>query len=141
MDEDVKQRLPAVFRRMHREAHLSWMSVQGVARFFRQLLLRFLPGCSPLDWEHSEQEFLNEAAPWRTRPISVDMVKQFPMRQITEATCLGPGCFVPSGQPGMAEFRVHALRYSGSFALVCNAESANSFPDAYSPVHHAAAKQ
>jgi len=105
VDEHVKRRLPAVFRRMHREAHLSWMSVHDVARFFNQFFKRFLPDCSLPEWAQWEQVFLDKAGPWAgSRPISVDMVKQFFMRQITEASCMGLGDFVLAGQPGVKEF-------------------------------------
>ena len=129
---------PAVFRRMHLKAHLSWMTVQDVTQFFNQFLKRFVPDCPFSEWKHWEQVFLGETGPWSgARQISVDMVKQYFMRQITEASCIGLGNFVQTGQPGVKEFLVHPRHHNVFFALVCNGDSANDFLDAYAPVHQA----
>ena len=55
VDPQVMRRLSAVFRRIHLSAHLSWMSVEDVARFFNQFLLRFVPSCPANDWKHWER--------------------------------------------------------------------------------------
>jgi len=138
VEEHIKRRLPAVFRRMHREAHLGWMSGPDVARFFNQFLKCFLPHCSSLEWAQWEQRFLVATGPWAgSRSISVDMVKQFFMRQITEASCMGLGDFVCIGQTGLDEFMVHPSKYNDFFDLVCDADSATIFLEEYSPVHQA----
>ena len=116
VDPQAKSCLSAVFRRIHLSAHLSWMSVEDVARFFNQFLLRFVPSCPANDWKHWEHVFLDKEGPWAGhRPISVDMVKQFFMRQITQASCMDLGNFMPSDQPGSNEFRVHSERMNDFF--------------------------
>lgn len=137
-NENVRHTLPAVFRRVHREAHLSWMAVHDVRRFFKQFLMCFLPNCSLVEWAQWEEVFLVNAGPWAgSRSISVDMVKQFFMRQITEASCMGLGDFVPTGQPGVNQFLVKQLKYKDFFELVCNIVSATAFLEEYALVHQA----
>ena len=107
VDPQAMSCLSAVFRRIHLSAHLSWMSVEDVARFFNQFLLRFVPSCPANDWKHWEHVFLDKEGPWAGhRPISVDMVRQFFMRQITQASCMDLGNFMPSDQPGSNKFPV-----------------------------------
>jgi hypothetical protein len=140
VDERVKQLLPAVFRRIHREAHLGWMTEQDVRLFFRQFLARFVPDCSPEEWNHWEQEFVREG-PWGgTKPISVDMLKQFLMHSITEASCSHLGEFAPdlakqTGASVSEEFRIRKEKESEFFGLVCSASKAHSFLEAYAPVN------
>ena len=134
--EDVKRMLPAVFRRIHREAYLGWMSKEDVCCYFRQFLCRFVPGCTLAEWADSEQIFTCEGAPWGgARSISVDMLKQFLMHTITEASCVGLGDFVQADQSSAVEFQVPTKRRTDFFALVCNSSRAEAFLQSYSPVH------
>ena len=137
--ETVKKCFPAVFRRIHFEARLGYMVKAEVAKFFRNFLVRFAPLCSPAEWSCWESSFLDDAGPWAgLRPVSVDMLKQFFMHQITEASCLGMGEFNSSEQADSKEFQVHRAQYDDFFGLICNADMATSFLDHYSPVHCAA---
>ena len=52
--ESVKRKLPAVFRRIHCIAELSWMSREDIGCYFRQFLARFVPGCTAEEWSHWE---------------------------------------------------------------------------------------
>ena len=134
--EDVRRMLPAVFRRVHREAFLSWISKQDVCCYFRLFLSRFVPGCAHAEWVDWARIFTGEGTPWGcARPISVDMLKQFLMHTITEASCAGLGDFSGTGSGGVAEFQVHATRRTDFFALVCNSARAEAFLQSYSPVH------
>ena len=134
--EDVRRMLPAVFRRVHREAFLSWISKQDVCCYFRLFLSRFVPGCAHAEWVDWARIFTGEGTPWGcARPISVDMLKQFLMHTITEASCAGLGDFSGTGSGGVMEFQVHATRRTDFFALVCNSSRAEAFLQSYSPVH------
>ena len=119
IDERVKCQLSAVFRRIHREAHLSWMSKPDICRFFRQFLTRFVPACADAEWAHWEQAFMVDDGPWSSRDITIDMLKQFLMHQITEASCSRLGDLVPAACAGTNEFNVqifvHKLCGSKSF--------------------------
>ena len=134
--EDVRRMLPAVFRRVHREAFLSWISKQDVCCYFRLFLSRFVPGCAHAEWVDWARIFTGEGTPWGcARPISVDMLKQFLMHTITEASCAGLGDFSGTGSGGVMEFQVHATRRTDFFALVCDISKAEEFLQSYSPVH------
>lgn len=135
VNEAVKRQLPAVFRRVHREAHLSWMGAQDIRYFFRQFLLRFVPANTLRDWAHCEDLFMDESGPWGgTRHISVDMLKQYLMHQITEASCMGLGVDKESLVGIGAGFQVLPERLAQFFNLVCDWKKAGLFLDSYAPV-------
>ena len=76
--ETVKSCFPAMFRRIHFEAHLGYMVKAEVAKFFRSFLVQFVPLCSSGEWMSWESSFLHDAGPWAgRRPVSVVMLKQF----------------------------------------------------------------
>ena len=136
VNEEVRRELPAVFRRIHREASLGYISVQDIRHFFHNFLARFLLASTPVDWPQWEQTFTAEGGPWSgSRNITIDMLKQFLMHQITEASCLGFGAFEPKGSTTNSEFHVHAESYLQFFVLICNKDQAKQFLDNYSPVH------
>jgi len=133
--DDIKCLLPAVFRRIHREAALGWMSKEDICRYFQHFLTRFVPNCTVATWAQWEQVFASEGSPWAgTRPISVDMLKQFLMHSITEASCLGLGNFHPSDHRGSGEFQVQVERQSDFFSLICDKVKAEAFLQSYAPV-------
>ena len=72
-----------------------------------------------------------DAQPWCLRPISIDMVKQFPMFQISsflgdvfsvEELAPGTSCCIPLNMQG---------RF---FTHICSTDSANEFLASYAPV-------
>ena len=134
--ESVKCKLPAVFRRIHCIAELSWMSREDIGCYFRQFLARFVPGCTAEEWSHWETLFLEGSCWSGSRPISIDMLRQFLMHQITESSCQGHGDFVEA-EVGLdaAVFQVSPEQRALFFALVCDAQAAQSFLDCYAPVH------
>ena len=134
--ERVKKWLPAVFRRIHVEAPLDYMNKEDISKFFRSFLARFVPSCSPSEWNAWENRFLDEGGPWAgSIAISVDMLKQFFMRQITEASCLGIGEFVALEQPGVKEYQVRSHNHRAEFLrMICDVDAAYLFLDQYAPV-------
>lgn len=137
--EQARQMFPAVFRRIHCVAELSWMTVDDIRCYFHQFLMRFVSGCSTEEWDTWEAAFLQKTGPWASRPISVDMLKQFFMRQITESSCLGLGDFTsPAGASSdnmPTEFKVHDERRPDFFRLICDHGQAELFLNEYAPVH------
>lgn len=130
--EEVQRQLAAVFRRIHCTAALTWMIEPDVRMYFRQFLLRFVPGSLEHEWDQWEEDFLQGGSPWRgLRPISIDMLKQFLMHQITDASCMGIGQFTVGSAP---TFQVHPERRADFFKLICDGQSAESFLNAYAPV-------
>ena len=134
IDERVKCQLSAVFRRIHREAYIGWMSKQDICSFFRQFLTRFVPACAEAEWARWEQVFMVDDGPWSSRDISIDMLKQFLMHQITEASCSTLGDVVPAACAGTNEFNVRVERKVEFFQLVCSGSAAEAFLNSYSPV-------
>ena len=65
------------------------------------------------------------------RPISIDMLKQFLMHQITDASCKGLGEFTAGGAKN---FQVHAERRAAFFALINDRQGAERFLKDYAPV-------
>ncbi|CAK9082912.1 unnamed protein product [Durusdinium trenchii] len=90
----VKRRLPAVFRRIHSTAELGWMNPEDIGQYFRRFLCGFIPSCTAEEWESWQRTFL-EVESWSgSRHVSIDMLQQYLMHQITECSCLGYGRFV-----------------------------------------------
>jgi hypothetical protein len=136
-EDYVKCKLPAVFRRINCIAELTWMSRDDIGCYFKQFLARFIPpGCSVGEWSQWEALFLEGNCWSGRRPISIDMLKQFLMHQITESSCRGHGDLVDAGAGSdSAVFQVSPEQRPAFFTLVCNAQAAQSFLDCYAPVH------
>ena len=133
----VKRKLPAVFRRIDCIVELTWMSIDDIGVYFKQFLACFILGCSVAEWSRCEALFLAGAC-WsgRSRPVSIDMLKQFLMHQITESSCRGHGVLVDVGAGSdSAVFQVIPEHRSSFFSLVCDAQAAQSFLNCYAPVH------
>jgi len=137
-NEKARKALPAVFRRISVEAELTWMSPQDKKLFFRNFLTRFVHEMPDDEWTRWEKEFLSQDSPWTTKSISVDMLKQYLMHQITESSCLNLGEFtftVGAAQVGLQQdFRVTRAGQSSFFNLVCNHKAATEFLANYAPV-------
>ena len=117
------------------EASLGYMNKEDVSKFFRIFLARFVPSCSPSEWNAWENLFLDENGLWAGHiAISVDMLKQFFMRQITEASCLGIGEFVALEQPGVKEYQVRSHNRAEFLRMICDVDAAYLFLDQYAPV-------
>ena len=90
------------------------------------------------EWRRWEDRFLSRDSPWTTKPISVDMLKQYLMQQITESSCLNFGDFtVTVGASQMVDqqdFRVTRESQSAFFDLVCDHTMATQFLATYAPV-------
>lgn len=133
----VKWKLPAVFRRIDCIVELTWMSIDDIGVYLKQFLARFIPVCTVEEWSRCKALFL-EGDCWsgRSRPVSIDMLKQFLMHQITESSCRGHGALVDVGAGSdSAVFQVIPEHLSSFFSLVCDAQAAQSFLDCYAPVH------
>ena len=134
--DDVKRKLSAVFRRIHCIAELTWMTQDDIGCYLKQFLAGFVPGCTAREWSHWQALFLKGKCWSGCRPISIDMLKQFLMRQITESNCQGHGDVVDVGAgPDSAVFQVSSEKRSSFFDLICDAQAAQSFLDSYAPVH------
>ena len=130
--EQNQRQMAAVFRRIHCTARLSWMTDQDIRTYFRQFLHKYVPDMLDGSWEDWEARFLTSAGPWNgSRPISIDMLKQYLMHQITEASCLSLGSFAIDA---VDAFQVHPDKREAFFELICSVQSAVSFLDSYAPV-------
>ena len=108
--------LPAVFRSVHREASLSWMTQKELCCYLRNFLAQFVPGCTASDWTELEDTFTCVGSPWDgTGPISVDMLKQFLMHEIMEAICFGLGNFHQSWRTASGDFQIQPEQRSELF--------------------------
>ena len=131
--ESVQRTLAAVYRRIHCTAELTWMTQRDVRSYFKNFLLHFLPGASLQDWIEWEKQFMQDS-PWaESRPISIDMLKQFLMSRITDASVKDIGNFASSTAN---TFQVSVEQRSSFFRLICDTQRATQFLDAYAPVEH-----
>ena len=121
-----KEALPALFRRVHYEITLTWMTKDDIMSFFQHFLSRFVHDCPQDEWSKRANAFVCEEGPWCRKSISVDMVKQYLMRQITLAFC-GANKF--GEQLGDAGFRID--KQEEFFQLVCDAKQAREFLAGY----------
>ena len=136
--EKMQRALSAVYRRIHCNAELTWMNERDVRLYFRNFLLKFLDGATPTDWDSWEDEFVRDS-PWiNSRPITIDMMKQFLMSRITESSVRGIGKFA-SGT--LKNFHVPSERRNEFLDLIFDSQSAISFLDAYAPVVQIAVTQ
>jgi len=135
----AREKLPAVFRRIHCTAELGWMSDAEVRCFFRKFLEPFVFGTPDERWSSYEAKFVSQTGPWAQRAISVDMLKQYFMRQITESNCRSWGGFTSTrggSQRAVADnFRVHHDYRTAFFDLVCDPIVAAEFLDNYAPAN------
>ena len=126
-----RTKLAAVCRRIHCEAQLTWMTKQDFHLYFRQFLFKFVPDACPEDWDRWENEFL-QGEPWGgQKPLSIDMMKQFLMAQITEASVQGIGKFGTSIEN---IFQVQSERRADFFELICHKKNALRFLNTYTPI-------
>ena len=134
--ESVEGHLPAVFRRINYVCKLSWMCTDEVRCFFRQFLMRFVPGCPADEWETCENMFMEGRCWSGDRPISIDMLKQYLMHQITKSSCLSHGEFVLATEHSdETVFQVKPEHRNTFFKLICSTQLAESFLNSYAPVH------
>ena len=79
--------------------------------------------------------FLGENSPWNSRPISIDMVKQYLMLRISAFRAEEL-----SADMGVAEtpFRVPPQHQERFFAYLCDEEAGKKHLTAYPPVHEGA---
>ena len=148
---DVKRCLPAVFRRIHCVGELGWMTKDDIRSYFRNFLMHFVANASADEWDQWEDTFLQKDGPWAgDKPISVDMLKQFLMRQITESSCVGSGAFVRTAprrasmlgvappatatSPRQADFLVSAEQRPRFLSFIFEKKQAENFLDTYAPV-------
>ena len=108
------------------------------AVFFLKFLTRFVHEMPGDDWKRWEDRLLSRDSPWTTKPISVDMLKQYLMQQITESRYRNFGDFmVTVGAPQMVDqqdFRLTCESQSAFFNLACDYTMATQFLANYVPV-------
>ena len=130
-NERFQQALPAVYRRIHCTAKLTWMSEDEVRSYFKHFLQRFLDKRTSIDWKNWAAEFMKNS-PWvSSRDVSIDMLQQFLMSKITHA--------VASNFAYETENTVQVFddRRDDFFELICDSPSANKFLLDYAPVANA----
>merc|ERR1711862_280487 len=93
------------------------------------------------EWRQWENSFVGDGvadgSPWITRPISLDMLKQFLMRQVTEAAVAGFGIPPVRKRKVGSEERVFQVMPSARMSfhdLVCDRVAAEEFLALYAPV-------
>lgn len=136
ISDKMKAKFPAVYRRIHSTGELTWMSQADIGKYFRKFLERFVPKMTNEKWEEKESQFLGCPCWSPGQDISIDMLKQFLMRQITESKCQNLGDFLDNGSGSDARsFRVSQVHLDQFFNLVCDGDSAKAFLEHYAPVH------
>ena len=126
--ESFQQALPAVYRRIHCTAKLTWMSEDDVRLYFKHFLQRFLDKRTSIEWNNWADEFMKDS-PWASSmDVSIDMLQQFLMSQITTA--------VASKYAYETENTVQVLddRRDEFFKLICDSPSAKKILLDYAPV-------
>ena len=132
---NLKQKLPAVYRRIHCTAELSWLTKDDIRTYFRKFLLQFLPCVSKEDWEMWQTKFVS-VSPWSAdRHISIDMLQQYLMSSITDANVSGI-VQNASGSAASQSFQIPTERQCVFFDHVCDSTKALQFLNAYAPVEH-----
>ena len=88
--DDYRQKFKALYRRFNRIMKISWLEEGDIRQYFQNFLRNFVT-LPDEEWTSWEEEFVKLPSPWRSGdfPISVDMIKQFLERQVTEAAVAG----------------------------------------------------
>ena len=113
------------------------MSADDKRAYFKHFLKRFVPDCSDEQWTCWQDSFLSGDSPWASdTQITVDMLKQFLMRVLTDSICHEDW----EGWPIAARGDGEVLQVTQScrklfFRLVNNHEHARKFLGAYMPAH------
>lgn len=133
--DTVLRQYPAVHRRIQCTAELSWMTKEDIARFFRNFLQRFVPGLTDPEWVRREVQFV-ACRCWSGKwNISVDMLKQYLMRTITQSSYDKLGELIEDrAAPGVTLFQVIPEHLEAFFKLVLDEGSAVAFLETYAPV-------
>ena len=77
-------------------------------RLLHRCLVPFLPGCTKQEWKKLETEFTSKESVWNDEhDISVDMLKQFLMHEITEAHRFRLGDFQPNNRNERGDFHIN----------------------------------
>jgi len=135
-----------VYRRFNQIARMGWLDEADIRLYFRSFLREFVPSLSGDEWGRWEDRFMgmqletegsSSRSPWISRPISLDMLKQFLMQQVSEAAVAGFGIASPKKKtPGSDDscFQVKASAQEEFRDLMCNQEAAEAFLTRYAPV-------
>ena len=85
-EDDNKYAFRALYRRFHHTIELTHLSEQDITQYFRGFLKEYLPSTPDEVWSTWEERFCEHVTrPWKDREVSVDMLKQFLTRQVTDA--------------------------------------------------------
>ena len=136
VSQKMKDKFPAVYRRILNEGELSWMSQANIGDYFRNFLEDFVPKLDNDKWNEKTVQFMSCPCWSGGQNVSIDILKQFLMNQITESNFRGLGHFVDGGAGSdVPVFQVSPANLDAFFDLVCDSVSANDFLRRYAPVH------
>ena len=143
---NYRQKFQALYRRFNNIITISWLSEHDIQAYFREFLRKFVTLQSE-EWENWNASFVKQPdSPWSNRKVSVDMIKQFLTRQVTEAAVAGvivkttrpSSCGLNIAAAAINEddvsFDVQPGRTEHLRNLVCDYQAAHSFLQEYAPV-------
>ena len=90
IDKDqLRNRLPHVFSRIHQFKRMGWAGKEDVTKLFRGFLQKFVSECPEDEWDRT-LERLEQTGPWTSGAnITLGMLKEYLMHRVTEASTLG----------------------------------------------------
>ena len=137
-----REEFGALYRRFNEIARISWLEEADIRVYFHSFLRDFVPAMGADEWVKWEEQFMGRGStsgtsPWISRPVSLDMLKQFLMRQVTQAAVAGHG-LPPTRKKKVGDdghsFRVKPAACKHFCDLVCNQKAAADFLKFYAPV-------
>ena len=137
-----REKFPAVYRRFNREARINWLEKAEVRVYFRSMLRDYTPAMTALDWCKREEQFLRGGAAsgsshWTSGKVSLDMLKQFLMRQVTCAAVAGlemPPARKKQIHTDESCFQVKPEALDQFFDILCDGDATAEFFRLYAPV-------
>ena len=127
--EAHRRTYPALFRRFQFQIKLGYLTLDDAGKFFRSFLAEFVDN-SENEWQVWEAQFCTSLLKHGPKHISIDMIKQFLMRRITEACASGYIALLP----GTDKYHL-VSKYKGQLAgLLMNGATTQAFFDAYALV-------
>jgi hypothetical protein len=140
--DHYQEKFSAVYRRFTHKARIDWLGKADIRVYFRAFLREFVPANSSEEWCQWEDMFVGHGGTssgsnhWTSRPVSLDMLKQFLMNQVTKAAVAGMGRAArgKTERVGDKSFLVDPASRAQFRDLVCNQDAAGDFLARYAPV-------
>ena len=129
-NDDRQKKYGGLFRRFPFQIRLGYLDDCEAGRFFHGFLKQFVDN-SDKEWQIWESQFVASLKKYAFGEISIDMIKQYLMRQITVASAAG----VLQARPGTDEFYTLPNHKNKLLTILLSKSTMKSFLQVHSVAH------